>query len=286
MLLGVSIVFVLVGAAGFVWWWNLQPWVIRVEAAQLDVPGDGFSHNGFEELLVRFVDARGYVAYEKWLANDEAVAALDAYLATVAAISPENAPDRFRTRADRLSYWLNVYNASVIKAVLVNWPLESVTDVTAPIEVVTGLGFFAKQRFVVGGKEYSLYDLERSKIRDEFEDPRVHFVLNCASGSCPILRPELPQGSALEEYLTHAAREFVGEERNVRIDHGARRVVLSNIFAMYEKEFVNDLRRRGVPGGVLAYVQSVAPADLRSQLDEASDYTVEYDEFDWSLNAQ
>jgi hypothetical protein len=139
---------------------------------------------------------------------------------------------------------------------------------------------------VIGEEEYSLYDLERSKIRDEFEDPRVHFVLNCASGSCPILRPELPGGPALEEYLVDAAREFVSEERNVRVDHAARRIVLSNIFEMYEKEFINDLRRRGVPGGVLAYVQSVAPEDLRSQLDEADEYTVEFDEFDWSLNAQ
>ncbi len=286
MLLGGSILLLLLGGLGLAWWWNLRPKILRVTATPDAQPPDGFSHQTLESLLRRFVDDLGRVDYERWLKDAAARVELDAYLASVAAISPESRPARFPTQNDRLAFWLNAYNALVIKAVLAHWPLESVTDVKAPIEVVRGLGFFAKLRFVVGGKTYSLYEIEKERIGESFEDPRVHFVLNCASGSCPVLRPELPKGADLEPYLADAAQRFVGEERNVRIDHAQRSVVLSDIFRMYEQEFLNDQRRRGRPANILAYVQSVATPQLQAEIERAKDYEVSYHAFDWSINAQ
>jgi len=101
-------------------------------------------------------------------------------------------PERFATPNDELAYWMYTYNAWVIKGVLLNWPLTSVTDVKAPLEVVKGTGFFYQLRFPFGGKFMSLLTVENEKIRKRFNDPRIHFVLNCASESCPANSSVLP----------------------------------------------------------------------------------------------
>ena len=200
---------------------------------------------------------------------------------------PDNAPERFPGRSDALAYWLYAYNAYVIFSVLDHWPLASVTAVKAPIEAVTGLGFFYRQRFLFGGRPLSLYAVEQRKILDTYKDPRVHFVLNCASESCPVLRPELPTGDKLERMLAESTTDFLNDPRNVRVDSGQKRIVLSTIFKWYRGDFINDLRRRGLPTrrGVVDYIAAAASPALRSALQEADGYEVRFEDYDWSLNS-
>lgn len=264
-----------------------RPQLVEINA---EIPDEflagGFEHDRFEALLTRYVDAAGNVAYERWHSNADDRASLDGYLAAVARFSPENTADRFLARSDRLAYWLYAYNAYVIRSVLENWPLDRVTDVKAPIEAVTGLGFFYRQRFLFGEKPYSLYAVEHKKILGTFKDPRVHFVLNCASESCPVLRPTLPTGDELEILLREATIEFVSDRRNVRVDQENRQVILSTIFKWYRSDFVNDLRRRGAPStrGVVDYILDVSPTDLRAGLLAADGFEVVFEDYDWSLN--
>lgn len=282
---GLGLVAVL-GVLGGLWKLNTRGQTTRVEATlPVDFPDAGFSHTAFEHLLARFVDARGAVDYAAWHQDARALAQLDRYLAALAAYSPDSDPDRFEHEGDVLGYWIYAYNAFVIKAVLDRWPLESVMDVKAPVEVVAGLGFFYTLRFVAGGQEYSLYDLEHTRVIGPAQDPRVHFVLNCASGSCPALGPRLPTGAELEPYLAARAVAFVSDPANVQLDAAAKTLTLSPIFEMYRDEFINDLRRRGQRSAtILDYVRSVAPAELAQRLDGARDYTVQYRVFDWQVN--
>jgi hypothetical protein len=268
--------------------WALRPQRVPVDAAvPAGFPEDGFSHGAFEALLRQFTDPDGRVDYAGWHASRESVAILHAYLAAVSAYSPDSTPQRFPTPNDALIYWIQAYNAYVIKAVLDHWPLDSVTDVKAPIEAVTGMGFFYRLRYNFGGRYYSLLHVENGIIRKRHRDARIHFVLNCASDSCPVLRPELPTGAELENLLARAATEFVADPQNVAIDHAARTVTLSRIFKWFRKDFLNDLHRRGLPAdnGLIDYVASVAPQTLRNELARATDYEVRFFDYDWSLNS-
>ena len=251
-----------------------------------DFPDDGFSHQVFERLLQTYVDAAGHVDYDAWHDSTESMNELSSYMAAVARYSPENSPDRFDSQHDALAYWLYAYNAAVIKSILDRWPLESVTEVKAPIEVVKGFGFFYRQRFLFGEKEYSLYAIENDKIRNTFRDARIHFVLNCGSESCPVLRPELPTGDELESFLQRAASDFVSEDRNVHIDHGKRQIVLSDIFKWFKKDFTNDLRRRGLPSerGLIDYIASIAREPLQMEIESSAEYEIVFREYDWSIN--
>jgi len=252
-----------------------------------DFPRQGFSHSAFEILLREYVTPEGQVDYDRWLASGASVSALDSYLAAVSRFSPDSTPERFPDRNDSLAYWLYGYNAYVIKGVLVRWPLSSVTDVKAPIEVVKGLGFFYQLRFSFGGKFLSLFAVENEKIRARYKDARIHFVLNCASASCPVIRPELPTGDALEQLMTRAAGEFVNDANNVTVDHGRQTVYLSSIFKWYKKDFINDLRANGRPTerGLVDYVAGIATGSLRDDLDRANGYDIEFRDYDWDLNA-
>ncbi len=277
---------VILVAAGF--FWANRPQLIPINAAVPDdFPTDSFSHRGFERLLRNYVDANGYVNYERWHRDAMSIAQLDSYLAAVSAFSPDSSPDRFPSRNDELAYWMYGYNAYVIKSVLSNWPLDSVTDVKAPIEVVKGMGFFYRLRYLFGGRAYSLLAVENEKIRKEYKDPRIHFVLNCASESCPVIRPELPTGDALELLLADSAREFVNDPANVQIDHNDQVIYLSAIFKWYEDDYLNWLRADGRPvdKGLLDYITPIAEGTLADDLERASGYAIEFRDFDWTVNA-
>lgn len=251
-----------------------------------DFPDNEFSHQVFERLLQTYVDTAGHVDYDAWHDSTESMNELSSYMAAVARYSPENSPERFGSQHDALAYWLYAYNAAVIKSILDRWPLESVTDVRAPIEVVKGFGFFYRQRFLFGEKEYSLYTIENDKIRNTFRDARIHFVLNCGSESCPVLRPDLPTGDDLESFLQLAAIDFVSEDRNVHIDHEKKQIVLSDIFKWFKKDFTNDLRRRGLPSerGLIDYIASIAGESLQMEIERSAEYEIVFREYDWSIN--
>jgi hypothetical protein len=62
-------------------------------------------------------------------------------------------------------------------------------------------------KFIKIGKEtYDLNNIEHSILRKKFNEPRIHFAINCASYSCPRLSQEAYTATKLEAQLTTAAR--------------------------------------------------------------------------------
>ena len=101
-----------------------------------------------------------------------------------------------------------------------------------------------------------------------------------------MIRPDLPTGDALEPYLDKATLEFIGDPRNVSVDHAGQKLNLSRIFKWYQSDFINDLHRRGLPSqnGIVDYLLDAAPATLKADLRKAIPYRIEYVEYDWAIN--
>jgi len=280
MLFWLSLAFVLTGIAGLAACFVLKSEVLRVpDELPPGFPAGGFDHATFESLLERFVTSDGTVRYQDWHEDEAAMRELDRYLAALARFSPGNAPERFATDGERRTYWIQAYNACVIKGVLAHWPLDSVQDVKAPVELKAGQGFFYNLRFVIGGEEINLYHLEHDIIRKRFTDPRIHFVLNCASEGCPVLRPDVGD-------LAQATRDFLAE--NVVVDHEKKTVTLNSIFDWYADDFEADLAREGLPESrrtVLSWLQRNAERDLKEELARADLYEVRFADYDWGVNA-
>ena len=283
----IRISIILVLGLGLVAWLELRPEYHAPppgDAAAL--PLNGFSHQALEKVLGKFTDAQGRVDYQAWFDDEQAMRDLRSYISLLAKVSPENQSKRFQTDDERMIYWINAYNALVISAILERWPLNTVLDVSAPIEVIQGLGFFYKQRYTVGGTEYSLYAIEHEKVIEQHQDPRVHFVLNCASGGCPAIRPQLPTGPALDQLLNVAAQEFVNDPKNVRYDEKTDTFIVSKIFEWYRAEFLAAVMARGpnVSASLLNYFQPYAGEGLASDLAQHPMSKVTFAEYDWSLN--
>lgn len=252
-----------------------------------DFPETGFSHEHFRLLLGRFVDQNGRVNYDAWHNDENAKNRLAQYIAAVQCYSPDNAPDRFPLPTHRLAYWINAYNALVICSVLKRWPITSVTEVKAPIEIIKGMGFFYLQRHIIGGATMSLYALEHKRLIGKGADPRVHFLLNCASASCPVLRPVTGDGAEMDRVLKEAAAEFVANINHVRINHAEKSVTLSRIFKWYMADFTTALKdkERTDEQCLLRFIASVAPPDLAKELQECLNYGLRFSPFDWTINA-
>jgi len=241
-----------------------------------------FSHADFDAVLQRFVDDQGRVDYAGLRADR---GALDRYGDQVAAWSPDNAPALFPSRDDRLAYWLNAYNAAVLRTVLAYYPVASVDEI--PPWLPSKFGFFVLQRSTVGGETTNLYTLENAVVRERYKDPRVHFALNCASASCPRLPRRAFTGAALPRQLDAETRRFVAETRNVRVDDAARIVWLSSIFNWFVPDFLDWPPLSGRAGAtLLEYVALYAEPAQAEALRRAAAYEIRFTPYDWRLNDQ
>lgn len=229
-------------------------------------------------LLQKHVDTQGRVNY-KALAKDRDT--LDQLLATMAHISPETHPQSFPDQQARLAYWINAYNASVLRAVLHVAPWSNLTPY--PRKVL----FFGLIRFVYGGKPYNLYDLENKKIRPDFQEPRIHFALNCASAGCPHLPPEAFDPKRLNDQLDRETKKFVQQARNVRVEKAHRTIYLSPIFQWFRSDFTDWLRAHNKPSQasdrILDYINLYRPKE--KQLPQKG-YKITYVLYDWKMNKQ
>jgi len=248
-----------------------------------------FDHALFDQVVSRFVDADGQVDYPALKRNPKN---LEQYYALVAAYSPDSHPQLFPGRDHQLAYWINAYNAAAIKTVLRYYPITSVLDVKQPaffFFLSDKSGFFFFQRLSFGGATTSLYYLENSVVRKRFQDPRIHFALNCASGGCPRLPRQAFTGEDLDRQLDREARRFVSESRNFRVDHSTRSIYLSEIFKWYEKDFIrwHDKKYADRKGDLLSYIALYLPADKATELLQLRNgYTIRFVPYDWKLNDQ
>lgn len=221
-------------------------------------------HQTWAELLQRHV-VSGVVDYQGFKTDEKL---LDSYLVLLGQTDPASlAPE------DQLAYYINAYNSYTIKLILDNF-----TDGQPPRSIRKIGGLFSnpwKISFArLGGKTYSLDNIEHDIIRPRFQEPRIHFAVNCASKSCPPLISEPYQGSRIDAQLEKSTKEFLHDPENNRLDGNTLHV--SPIFKWYSEDFQNDPTSFFIAhtDGVLAENLSRIGADIR----------IEYLDYDWSLN--
>ena len=246
------------------------------EAAAATSSASILDYDDWASTLERFVDENGLVDYAG-LWQDRA--ALDRFVDQIGRVSPRTNPDQFETDAESLAYYLNPYNPLVFEGVLaLDADADTVWGFTG-----TGAKFFARNKYVVGGEEVSLKELEDEWIRAQFEDPRVHAALNCASMGCPRLPQEPFLPATLDDQLDAAMTEFVVESRNVDVSERGTQVTLSKIFDWFRDDFLGYERAQGnSEATVIDYVNRYRPESDQIP----ADAEVSFPEYDKRLNRQ
>ena len=208
-------------------------------------------HAAWDKLLRKHVGADGRVNY-KGFKTDKA--ALDAYLKSLA----DNLPADSWGRAEKMAYWINAYNAFTIDLVTDHYPLKSIMD-------LDGGKTWDLKRIELGGKKYSLNQIENDILRPVFKDSRIHFALNCAARSCPPLMNRAFSADNLETMLEQRTRRFVNNPKYNSIAAG--KATVSRIFEWYAADF-GDLR---------AFLYRYTKVKLEAG-------AIGFAEYDWNLN--
>ena len=156
--------------------------------------------------------------------------------------------DLVRMRSEvRKAYWVNVYNLLVIKSVVDHYPVGSVEEVP---------GFFSEKKIRLQGEVLSLNDMEQNKLKKEFRDPRINFLLcKGMEGGFP-LQPEACDPELFSTQVINRTIAILQDTAFVRAEGAV--VMLSDYFREYEAEF--DF----VYGGVLSFLNRYQPQLFRT----------------------
>lgn len=213
------------------------------------------SHTSWNALLKAHVSASGQVNYA---GMKQDVAKLDAYLAQL----QKQAPTKDWSRNEKLAYWINTYNAFTVKLILTHYPLKSIRDIDKPWD----------QKFIqIGDQTLSLNDIEHNIIRKRFNEPRIHFAVNCAAQSCPRLRNEAYTAGKLSQQLAEQTRSFINNRAFNQLD--AQQPKVSKLFEWYAVDFKQN-------GTVIDYINQYADTKIGATA------SLSFLTYNWSLNGK
>jgi len=175
------------------------------------------------------------------------------------------------SRSEQLALYINTYNAYTVKLILENHPVDSIKDIGSRPKGPWKIRFCK-----IGGKTFTLDEIEHDMIRPRFKDPRVHFAINCASKSCPPLISEPYEGSILDQQLDSNTRAFLSNPKENRLEGDT--LYVSKIFKWFEDDFNGD---------VVGFFMTHAEGDLNDRLAAKRDkIRIKYLHYDWSLNGK
>ncbi len=221
------------------------------------------THDAWDKLLRNHVAPNGTVNYKGFIADS---VLLNGYLDTLSL----NPPDKKSwTKEEQLAYWINAYNAFTIKLIARHYPVKSIQDLHPKPYVPLVRTVWHIRFFKIGGVDFNLDQIEHSILRKEFDEPRIHFAIVCASFSCPPLRPEAYIAADLNAQLDDQARIFINDPaRNILSEDVAE---ISQLFNWFQGDFTRK-------GSLISFLNQYSAVKIKPSAH------VTYKVYDWSLN--
>jgi hypothetical protein len=222
----------------------------------------------WDALLRQYVDDQGRVDYRAW--QQEQPNQLQQWLST---FQPSDLALPL-TQDEQLALWINLYNAFTIARILARYPIASIQPKILGVpNWLAFLWFFARPAHVVAGKRYSLADIEHKILRSQFQEPRIHFALVCASLGCPLLRNQAYWPDRVQQQLEADAHRFINNGDKVHYDATTQTLYCSQIFKWYRQDFLK------VAASIPEYIRLYA-----TDLPLHAETPIKYLDYDWQLN--
>ena len=243
--------------------------------------GSSFDHGIWDNLLKKHVVSirQGQATQVNYGGFIRDRMQLKTYLAAMSAV-PRATFGKW-DKQEQLAFLINAYNAWTVELVLTGYPkIESIKDIGSLLQSAWG------KRFIpLLGETRSLDNIEHELIRAEnrYQEPRIHFAVNCASIGCPALRPEAYTGANLTAQLDDATRLFLSDRSRNELKGDS--LNLSSIFKWYRQDF-----ERGWGGFkelsqfLIAYRQALGLLDSDVRRLKSGETDIEFSDYDWRLN--
>jgi hypothetical protein len=215
---------------------------------------------------------------------------LDRYVASLD-VSPESFQTWDRNR--RAAFWLNAYNALVLRTVIDRYPIRGKAPGFPPNSVRQIPGAFDRVAWPVAGRKLTLDEIEKTEIA-AFEDPRMFFAIGRGAVGGGRLRSEAFDPGRLDAQLTDAVTDCVRRVTCAKVDQSTATLTVSPIFSWREAEFVaasaaappaadRYAGRSPIELAVIAFVEPFLYLSERAWLAE-NRFAMRFGEFDWRLN--
>lgn len=249
-------------------------------AAQAGVPET--ARSGYDTVLDTYV--RDGLVYYRALKSDRRK--LDGFVTALGTAAIATAP-----KPDQMAFWLNAYNALVLRSVIDQYPIP-VRSKEYPARSIRQIpGVFERTPHRVAGRTLTLDQIEQT-VLTTFNEPRLFLALGRGAVGSGRLRSEPYTGADLERQLADIAAECVHRSTCIDLDRGANAVRASSVFSWRERDFTaayadkadpKFASRSPIERAVLGFI---APKLLTTeeQFLERNEFTLRFQPFDWTLN--
>jgi hypothetical protein len=234
------------------------------------------SYKAFDALLGKYVKS-GKVDY----AGLKTEKSLGQFMEDVRALDKEE----FKKwpEAERLVFWINLYNAATLDLVARNYPVKSIKNIVSydsgQADWKAGSTPWDIVFIRIFKDKITLNNIEHKILRKEFKEPRIHFAIVCASIGCPPLRGEAFVASKIDKQLTEQARQFLADKSKNSFDGAAKKASVSKIFDWFSGDFEAEA------GSVQKFLAKYADPAFKNDL-AADKFSISYTDYDWNLNKQ
>ena len=214
-------------------------------------------HKTWDDLLKKHISSSGKVNYEGFVKDK------DELLKYIKELQSFHKDVSSWGKNKRLAYWINVYNVVTVKLITDNYPLKSIQD-------LNGGKAWDLKLIDLGGVSYTLNVIENKIIRPKYNEPRIHFAVNCAAKSCPKIMNRAWTEDNIERYLAKQTKAFVANstENNISIN----KVELSKIFDWYKADFGGNNTK------LIEFINKYSDVKVNDNA------TVTFKEYNWELN--
>lgn len=244
-------------------------------------PVYAIDHQPWDRLLAQHVTEieDGSVTEVDYAAFSHDREALKAYLSALEAVDKNTFDDWSRDR--QLVFLINAYNAWTVELILSEYPdLDSIKDLG---------GFFrspwGKDFIPLFGEKVSLDHIEHELIRGcaRYQEPRIHFAVNCASVGCPALRNEAYNEAKLNDQLEQQTRLFLADDSRNRLEDD--QLLVSEIFKWYQEDFEQGWRDAETLAEFLSlYAEALSLTDSQKAALQKGRLEIDFLDYDWALN--
>jgi hypothetical protein len=264
-------------------------------------PAVDHSHAKLDTTLAEFL-TDGLVDYGALQASaQDPESAFRRYLLDLASEPPE--AESTWSRDERLAYWINAYNAFTLKLIVDHYPtgmrwwaktLPFIRKWIPANSILQIEGRWDRIMFDSVRGPITLNAIEHEILRPEFEDPRIHFAIVCASIGCPRLRSTAFHARQLGAELDDATTDFIADPAKVSFDGETGELRVSKIFDWFRTDFDRppagalpnpDTESYGKNAGVARWLAAHGPPKLRARIDRGP-FRLEHLPYDWHLNEQ
>ncbi len=255
-----------------------------VVAAPVTPRAQGDMHESYDTMLDTHV--RGGMVYYRMLKSGRGV--LDRY---VAALDVPKARVDGWSKADQQAFWINAYNAFVLRTVIDAYPISG-RSAQYPAKSIRQIpGAFEGVRHRVAGQVLTLDEMEKNVIAG-FGDARMFLALGRGALDSGRLQAAAYRGSTLEAQLARAVRECAVKAGCAKLDRDMKVVTMTPIISWREDAFVATFSPAGqTMWATRTPIERAAAAMIYPYLFEtekeflaANTFRMQYGTFDWRLN--